>query len=44
MPNAWKKLAAPGQAPGKRQNRPFKVLELDFSDYPTNRDLEGSEV
>jgi hypothetical protein len=25
------------QSPGKRRNRPFKVLELDFSDYATNQ-------
>jgi hypothetical protein len=23
--------------PGKRRNRPFKVLELDLSDFPTSQ-------
>jgi len=35
-------LSAPGRelpAPDKRANRPFEVLELDLSGFPTNQEL-----
>jgi len=28
-----------GPCPGKRANRPYEVLELDLSGFPTNQDL-----
>ena len=31
-------------APGKRQNRPYKVLELDFSGFRTNEELRRADV
>jgi len=30
------------QGPGKRSNRPSKVLELDLSGFPTNQELGNS--
>jgi len=37
-------MAEVALGPGKRRNRPFKVLELDFSGLPTHRELTALGV